>query len=857
MDSQTVKSRSSGWVLVLAWVLLVLPGPVWSQEQDEESAPRLVAPEDRGNDPIEPEDAIGYDSVGIPAGAEVQPGEDEYYDDSDADYGDIESITVTGTAGKVWEDVPESSIGFTAAEIVQERIGDISDLSNVAPNLQINQAFAASNPVLFIRGVGLDDFNANSASAVAIYQDGVYMNSPAGQLFQFFDVANVEVLRGPQAGRYRNASAGAILVQSQAPTPDFNTYTTITYGNYNLVEAEGAVNIPLVEDRLWARASGKFTIRDGYTKNLCADLPRTNFNVANPSCTYPKSVTIPQFPDDFSIGWDNPIYDPVNNAKNWAGRVQLLWDAPVDTGTMEWLLNVHGGQNLSQAAQYQHRSYVPTGLLLNDPFVPGPDAKGYQDTTGDPFIGEYNNGGLERLDLIGANVHGLWSISDAMEIVSITGFEWHERNTVENTDANPFNLLMIQYYDKAWQLSQELRIDSYWSENLESSIGGFFFMENLDVTNRFEDGLNVVPQILLQDYQQQTRSFSFFGEFSWGILEKLTFEGDVRYSHEFKNLSNYSTALTPIGLSEVGFNVGEADGLFNGLSGMASLTYDFNEEMSAYLKYTRGWKPGHFNGGAVYSRTLIEPVRPEKLNSYELGTHLTFFDELLKVQAAVFFYDYEDMQIFALEQDAGSFPLPQLINAKGAEIYGAELGIRLEPIDGLRIRYDVAFLETQYDEFSNKILKQLVNPDDRSDVRVSEVTLNYTGNRLIGSPPWSMSGAVEYTFPIFTPGGRHLGDLTPRFSFSWKDYVFFDPGEGRGQRENLPEGTTEQESYGLVNLSVSWVSPNQIWEVTLWGRNLNNQYYKVQSFDLTEGFNIVLDAYGAPRTFGLTVGAYF
>ena len=142
---------------------------------------------------------------------------------------DIEEIRITGEqGGMLVKDDTVSVISFDPGVLQVEGIRDIRDLSNFTPSLEIKSAFAASNPTIYIRGVGLDDFNANAASAVAIYQDGVYMQSPAGQLFQFYDVENVEVLRGPQGPLYRNASAGAILLRSRRPEDEFSGSVTTT-----------------------------------------------------------------------------------------------------------------------------------------------------------------------------------------------------------------------------------------------------------------------------------------------------------------------------------------------------------------------------------------------------------------------------------------------------------------------------------------------------------------------------------------------------------------------------------------------------------------------------------------------------
>src|SRR5262245_48502005 len=183
----------------------------------------------------------------------------------------VEEIVITGELLSVVEDETVSAIGFDQSELKVEGIKDIRDLARFTPTLEIKSAFAASNPTIFIRGVGLDDFNANAATAVAIYQDGVYMQSPVGQLFQFFDTENAVVLRGPQPSLYRSAEAGAILVQSNKPSDELDGYLTTTYGNYNLVEVEGAVGGPIgSSEMLSGRFSGSWVTRDGITKNRCA-----------------------------------------------------------------------------------------------------------------------------------------------------------------------------------------------------------------------------------------------------------------------------------------------------------------------------------------------------------------------------------------------------------------------------------------------------------------------------------------------------------------------------------------------------------------------------------------------------------
>lgn len=161
---------------------------------------------------------------------------------------------------------------FSPEDLKSLRIQNIEDLADYTPGLEINTRTAASNPTLFIRGIGLKDYNANAASAVAIYQDGININAPAIQLLQLFDTESVDVRRGPQGGAEgRGATAGAIHINSRLPEDEFEMSGSITAGNYEALDVEGFVNLPIVEDTLAARFAFTFNEREGTTENACAD----------------------------------------------------------------------------------------------------------------------------------------------------------------------------------------------------------------------------------------------------------------------------------------------------------------------------------------------------------------------------------------------------------------------------------------------------------------------------------------------------------------------------------------------------------------------------------------------------------
>ena len=796
----------------------------------------------------------------------------------------VEEIIIMGESmAMVVQDKTASVIGFDLGQIKAEGISDIRDLSNFTPSLQIKSAFAASNPTLFIRGVGLDDFNANSASAVAIYQDGVYMQSPAGQLFQFYDVDEengAAVLRGPQPSLYRNAEAGAILVRSKRPTEELSGYLSATYGNYHTYETETALGGPIVPELLLGRVSATWGIRDGITKNRCAkavagkDYDPNICDLSNVSASAPLL---------YEYGMD----EWANDADAWAARGQLLLRLPsFDVGNdMEWLLNVHGGQNRSRALQFQHR-----GAQFRDPVRPdvptlgGPDESNYQDTDGDPFAGEYNIDGPEKIDLFGSNLDVVLPLGGGFELHGLTAYEWNDGITVENTDASPRFVLESVYEDSAWQLSQELALRGEWDDLFawdlgegEWQVGGYYLQEDLEAANHFDTGPPAADH-LDQFYDQKTRNLAGFAYSEYRLRPgcqtllpcDFTLVTGVRYNREEKEFETFvcqQGGLTPCDRGTLPPpdkpELGQADGVWTGWGYEASLAWDFAADASVYGKYSHGWKGGHFNGGAVTIFDLITGVDPETVDSYEAGLRSFWFDSRLMLNVTGFYYDYKDLQVFIIEQTPppGGYPIPKLANAADSTVYGVELDLGAQPIEDLNITFNAAWVESEYEEFTVAFAEKIQlprpcrtcpRPDPPFVIIPRE--FQYQGNPLIGSPRYSMTGTVDYT--LYLPGsvfGQGLGSLTPRYSFSWKDQVYFDQCSGRGQRCNFPKGTFGQEAYWVHNASLAWTSEDESIEVLGWVRNFLDEHYKTQNFDLSRGLGIILDAYADPRTFGVTV----
>jgi iron complex outermembrane receptor protein len=305
---------------------------------------------------------------------------------------------------------------------------------------------------------------------------------------------------------------------------------------------------------------------------------------------------------------------------------------------------------------------------------------------------------------------------------------------------------------------------------------------------------------------------------------------------------------------------GQQDETWDGWGGDFILSWFFDEqENNVYLKYSRGWKGGHFNGGATTRFDIITGVEPEVVDSYEAGLRKHWFDGRLMTNVTGFFYDYTNLQVFKLEQNPqAGFVIAKLVNAQAAEIYGVELDLAAQPIEGMDITFNFAWVESEYNEFviGLPFFFSRPRPNGRGTFppTIVRFPFDYSGNDLIGSPQYSFTGSIQYEIPL--PGqieGHGLGTLTPRYSFSWKDDIYFDSAEGQGSYINFPKSFFGQESFWIHNASLTWRSENSRFEVTGWVHNFLDEYYKTWSGDSSIGLSYTQNAWADPRTYGVSV----
>jgi iron complex outermembrane receptor protein len=792
----------------------------------------------------------------------------------------VEEILVQGTAGQGVEvDAAASVTAFDADDLAAMGVDDIADVAQYTPNLEIRTA-GSTTATFFIRGVGLNDFTANASGSVAIYQDNVALNLPAIQVGQIFDTENLEILKGPQgAGPGRNASAGAIYVHSRKPSGETGGFLRVDRGNFGFIDTEAAVEVPLLADTLSTRVAYRYSKRDGLVDNRCGGLTEAEVSGIQRPC---GNITNPR---------PKPgLEEKLNDIDTWAARGQVRF-LPPDTD-LELLLNVHGGRIDQNATVGQHigtqnglpgsadrigyrqpeifnefqrkrQKFLDQGLgggaANREARVLLAGRLGRRAVDKKPFEGDYNVDGFERMDTIGGFVRANLEL-DRASLSSTTGAERYTRDRLVDADYSPNRLFEFAIDDDAWQVTQDLRAEGELDEvALTWKTGVYYLQEELDYSQitLAGDSLTGVDQAFVQ----KTWSWGAYGGFTWQFADDFELEIGARYNWERKGFEVDITRGGFIVCAPDAFgrqpDCGEQRRTFSEPTGTAALRWHMTDEISAYWKYSHGWKGAQFNARDGTVRNIaIDVARPERIDAYEFGFRAAWWDGRLTVDSAFFWYDYEDYQVFTFTNDADTPPQRIVLNANDAQLYGAELEMNAEPLDRLLLTLRFGWLESKFLDFTDTGSRLIAGTGI-----FFEQVIDYNGNRLPNTPRFKLSGGVEYELDL-----TRFGSITPRWDFAWTDDFAFDPAEGRGTPRaalpgrpptKLPQHTVGQKAYILHNFRLTYKAPGGNIELAGWVRNITNEVYKNLAFDASQSVGFVGNLIGEPRTYGGSISLTF
>lgn len=719
--------------------------------------------------------------------------------------GSVAEIVVTANKRtERLQDVPMSVSALGSEQLQDQRIVSALDLNAVSPLLRVSSGDAAANPKIFIRGTGISDFNPSASSGVGIYVDGVYVGSPLAQLSAFYDLARIEVLRGPQGTLYgRNTTGGAINVITNRPSSRSEGLLGVEYGSFNTVQADAALTGPLGAD-LSYRLSGQYLRSDGYSRNRI---------------------------DGSRIGAQN----------RYALRGQLLY-SPSDS--FELLAQGSFFRSRGDAVVIKHRALFPSdeayagadGLCLPQHYNDGlcTDALGYADTSTDPYSVETNVDREDAVDVVSASLQATIGLPFA-DLVLISAYQDAWRDDFENTDASPLPMIEARYHSVQREFSQEVRLQSRGKGPVRW-VAGVYYMRDYLRDDSSYDILRVLRPLFvspenpsgasLEDsvalfgwpYVQKTDSYALFGQLDWDLAPRLTVTAGLRWSADDKAMDYRSQAedgtVVLVALRD--------SRRFSDWSGRLGLSYELSDTARLYATYNRGYKSGGFFGGFATTAEELQPYDNETLDAYEAGFKTEFANRRMRASLSGFYYKYRNQQVFSLEE-RNEVTVQVLTNAGKSHAYGGEAELAGSPLPGLDINLSAGWLEAKIDEF---------------------VTLgtDYSGNRPQHAPRWTLAGGFAYEAGL--SGGSAL-----RLSANanWRSKVYFD----NSMRDRLSEG-----GKATVDAQLSWRSADQHLELGVFGKNLFDTVSLAGVAPL-ESFGVDLLNYAPPRRLGLFLRAGF
>ncbi len=719
----------------------------------------------------------------------------------------------------------------------------ITDLAGRTPNVQLVPEGGAFGPSLgaSIRGVGQYDFDPALESGVAVYLDDVYYPQRTGALLSLLDLDRVEILRGPQgtlAGR--NAIGGAIRLFSTRPTGEGDGYLEATYGSFDRAELRGALDVPLVSDRLFLRLAGMAMRRDGYVERL-------DFACANPGDPAVLAHLLPTF----AVAGGSCILGHEGGGNAGAARASLRWIA---SDRVE--LNLVGdltddrtqatGQTLLRAQPLQPWITAVYGVPYDSRFTSRSAYANYASfSTPGGLIGGVQTQPLTATDrdrVVGWGLSGAidWKLSDVVALRSITALRGFTADWAYDNDLSPLPLSLGIDHENGRQFSQEARLSADLFEHVQLTLGAFYLRER----SLYRAHNQVFYASPLLDYFDTdpvlTHTEAGFVHADWAVSGVLHLIGGIRYTAEDKQLSFNSVGRDGAPAPIVGAVTGQG-GRYAGShwDWRAALQAQWTPQVMTYVQVSTGFKGGGINPRpffgpeadcpAAHPTCQIQPYGPETLQAYELGFKGELFQHRARVNLAAFLDDFHDIQMSQLgcpdfSPPGLGFLCAMTVNAGNAQVKGAEAEAEIQPARGLSLDASASYLDFQY-------------------TRLAPGTGVGLAAQPVYTPKWKWSGGLQYELAL-----ANLGSLTPRI-------------EVLHQSSEYTTSTNIASSFiaghTVANARLTWRSRAGTTQATLEVSNLANALYYVQTLDLSPSAGFVLGSPAPPREWAVTVRRRF
>jgi iron complex outermembrane receptor protein len=763
------------------------------------------------------------------------------------------------------QDIPLAISVIGAAQIDSTGAFNVGRLQQLTPTLN----FFSSNPrnsAVNIRGIGVPFGLTNDGfdQGVGIYVDDVYFSRIASATFDFLDVAQIEVLRGPQGTLYgKNTTAGAINITSRAPTFDFEGRAEISLGSLGFRQAKGAVSGPLT-DNLAARLAFSGTSRRG-----------TIFNVATGNY--------------------------INEQDNLGFRGQLLWEPSADvdvTFAADW-----SEQDPECCAQI----YVGAGATqrpLNRQYASLTAAQGYVVPSLNPFdrltdVDADLNAG-NRIG--GASVRVRWDTGDG-QLTSVTAWRFWDWEPANDRDFTGLPITTASNNPSQQdQYTQELRY-THTLGNFDLLLGAFGFYQEVRTQGVQRQGpaasrwllnpgnvapgapgcgpsaanqLACDPAVLdgltaVNDIRLDNTSAALFGQLTWNVTDALAIQPGFRLNYDKKE-GLYDSVVTngqgqlvtfastdPRIVAQRGvlapqrFEPSFSDWNF---SYDLTASYKLDPDVMVFATYARSFKPGGVNLNGVPADNAGNPileagsVDPESVDHFEAGLKSQLWESRITFNMNIFRTDISDYQAQVVNGQIGVLR-GYLANADKVRTQGVEWDVNFAASDRFSAYFSGAYTDAKYRSFPDApcppelsggatVLAGQVPGAPGVPGALSPANCDISGQRLPGVSKWALSFGFEANAPVALLGTE--GELFFGYDGNYRGDFSSNP---------TPSAYTDVDAYSLSNLRAGYRTDGGF-EIYGWLRNAFDEDYFEQLAVPSGNTGLIVGQPGDPQTYGLT-----
>jgi iron complex outermembrane recepter protein len=710
---------------------------------------------------------------------------------------DITDIIVTAQRrSERLRDVPIAITALNQEGLAKAGVTNLRDLERVAAGLQLPLYGGFLRPS--IRGISSGLSTLGDSSNVAVYVDGVYQPTQSAAIVELPDTQTVQVLKGPQGTLYgQNATGGAIIIDTVAPSFELKGELVASYGNYDEKLAHGWVTGPL-GDKIAVAVAGSLTDRGGYNRDLLRG------------------------------GHDKGL-------RGHQIRGKLLWQASDDTS-----FTIAGYETK------RNDSGVYTGAPLNGNSLGNAIASFFPGTVrpSAPHTFATNI----RPDLLskthGFSLLGKIGLGDIGTLNTVSAYQKAQVTDIVDVDQSAINLADIKDLTiKSRAYIQELNFVSEKFGRFSFSAGGFFMdrQESFD-PSRF-DAYNPplpypatpTPVFALTSYaKNKKKSYAGYAEATFDLTDQITLTAAGRYSYEKVRVFGSQNA------GRVFYPDPRGSFSFKKFTPRAVLRWKVNDEHMLYASYSKGFKSGFVDsaligtcpGGPADASCLQPGVRPETVDAFEIGYKGRIADRL-NVTLAAFHYDYKDIQVFIYVAPTGFYQ-----NAAKGRVNGVDFDANYEVSRDLKISVAASYIDSKYTEFTGA---SVYEPTPAAACAAQflpypcgnvQVPVDVTGNQLVNAPKFTATAAIDWghDFAAGRFGINVSGNYNSGFPFDVNDHI-------------------HQDRYALLNAELSFApSALEGLRLVVWGRNLTNHDY-IQSQLATTFADLV--SWSPPRTYGV------